>query len=199
MGNSYDIQELSDEVLIARLRERGREDERLFTEVFHRYRQLVWGVCSRYFHQPEDIADMTQDVFLRVYRRVDDFTGGHPGSFPAWLVRITANLAKNELRRRSRRPQAIDKEPDPATADDEVTVIQNLQKRCEIEQLHRALASLSSSQREILELADLHELPYSQIAGELGLSLSAVKMRTVRARAALAAAYRAVETKEPSL
>ncbi len=199
MESLHDIEKLSDEMLIERLRERGREDERYFSELFRRYRQLIWGVCSRYFRQPEDIADMTQETFLQVYRRLDGFTGGHSGSLPSWLVRIAANLAKNELRKRSRRPQSSDKEPDPATVDDEATVVQDLENRSEVKKLYRALRNLSPSQREILELADLRELPYPQIAAALGISLSAVKMRTVRARAALAAVVRAVETKEPSL
>lgn len=186
-------EELSDDELVALCLASRRADERPFAELFRRHRKVVWRVCSKYFRSPEDVGDRVQETFFRAYRALGRYSGGHPALFRAWLSTIAANGCKNELRRRSRRPQLSDEplEPSAATvaADAETSLIQQSRQRL----LRRALARLSPNQQEILRRADFEQMPYADIATELGLSLSAVKMRTVRARAALAAAYRDLE------
>jgi RNA polymerase sigma-70 factor (ECF subfamily) len=66
-----------------------------------------------------------------------------------------------------------------------------------LRRLHEALDSLPEKEREILVLVELEELPYREIADRLGLSLSAVKMRVLRARLALATAFRELRPTGP--
>lgn len=181
---------LSDRQLIALCLEHGSSDDRPWTEIFRRHRQLVWSVCRRYFRGNEDVADMVQESFFRALRGLSSFDGSHEGQFPVWLIRITGNTCKNELRKRSRRPQPSSQEltPDIAMMDSEVGA--SLEKSDQLRQLHELLEKLPAKKREILVLADLDELSYREISERLGLSQSAVKMRVLRARSALAAAFR---------
>ena len=117
--------------------------------------------------------------------------------FRAWLVRIAVNICKNELRRRSRRPQSKEdglESVELVSSDDPG---RNAEQVESLSRLRRAIDSLSKPQREILEMADLQLLSYAEIAAEQGLSLSAVKMRVLRARAVLAVSYREIEEKRP--
>lgn len=192
-----DLQQLSDEVLVARCLERNPGDDRPFAELFRRYRRLVWGVCFRYFQSPEDLADRVQEVFFRAYRNLQGYRGGEEMQFRAWLVRIAVNICKNELRRRSRRPQSKEdglESVELVSSDDPG---RNAEQVESLSRLRRAIDSLSKPQREILEMADLQLLSYAEIAAEQGLSLSAVKMRVLRARAVLAVSYREIEEKRP--
>lgn len=129
---------------------------------------------------------MTQDIFFKAFRNLDRFDGAYEGSLKAWLGKIAANTCKNELRSRSRRLQTVDEEPDGELVEAPLTTSSELEKAELQFRLEQALCRLSDPQRAILELADLQELPYSEIGLRLGLSPSAVKMRILRARAALA-------------
>lgn len=189
MTNDYRC--LDDNDLAELCQRRGNEDERLFAELFRRHHRFVWVVCRRYFRTPEDVADMSQDVFLRAFRNLDGFSGSRVESFRAWLGKIASNICKNEIRSRSRRPQ-----PDGGALELSVlTALENpLQEAMTHDRstrLYLALQELGPSQREIIELADIQELSYSEIATLLNVSLSAVKMRVVRARAQLATVFQA--------
>ncbi len=186
--------ELSDDQLVALCLARGKGDERPFAELFRRHRQVVWRICGRYFRTPEDTADMVQVAFFRAFRALGRYSGGHPALFRAWLATIAANACKNEIRRRSRRPQLVDQPPLPDVAAAEPSVEESMIEQSKSELLYQAMAGLSAEERQILRRADLERTPYAEIAAEIGLSVSAVKMRTVRARAALAAAYRDLES-----
>lgn len=182
----------TDRELAAECFEKGAGDERLFAEIFRRHKSFVWSVCRRYFSDPADLADITQDVFFRAFRNLGKFVGQHPSSFRAWLGQIAANICKNELRTRSRRPQISETLPDSKPIVTSTNWAALLESREDGNRLEAALKKLTPEQRQIIELADLQELPYSQITEILGLSLSAVKMRTLRARAALATHFRKV-------
>lgn len=180
---------IEDGALVALCRRHGRRDERLFSELFRRHRQLVWSVTRRYFRNREDIADIVQDVFFRAFRSLEGYRGTDDRQFRGWLVQIAANTCKNELRRRARRPRLDEDEPEPSMSMVEAPQGDALEASDRHALLHRVLATLSAAHRETIELADIRQLPYPEIAKELGLSVSAVKMRVVRARASLAGAF----------
>lgn len=190
-----EFDELSDDELVALCLERGATDERPFSELFRRHRKVVWVVCRKYFDTREDVGDLVQETFFKAYRALGRYTGGSPALFRAWVATIAANACKNELRLRSRRPQLSDRSLDPSVAIAGGSVEGSLVERSRHRVLSRAIAGLSHDQQQILRKADFEQLPLAEIAAELGLSLSAVKMRALRARAALAAAYLDLESK----
>ncbi len=179
---------LTDEELVA-LSQVQDGDERPFQALMHRYQSLIWRVCYSSFHNAQDAEDLTQDVFLKVYRKLDTFEGR--SSFKTWMYRIAINTCRNEIRYRTRRPQeaasAIEEMADflpfHKTTDDEWRL------RAQREQLSLALTQLRPEEFEIIRLKDIEERPYADITRTLGIGLSAAKMRTQRARQALQRSY----------
>jgi len=185
------LRELSDEELVALSVSCRGQDERPFTELFRRHRRMVWCLCSRFFRDPADLEDLVQETFFKAFRALHRHSGARSGSFRAWITTIAANACKNELRTRSRRPTTVDAEPpEPPAPEDDGGSLARLLDHERRQALSTALAALPAKDREILVMAELEQRPYPQIAEELGLTLSAVKMRGLRARAALAAVYR---------
>ena len=86
--------------------EYGVKDERPFVELFRRHRSYVWSVCHRVAGDGQDAEDLMQETFFKVYRNLHRFRGA--ASFKTWMFQIALNTARNELRRRSRRPTVSD-------------------------------------------------------------------------------------------
>lgn len=194
-----DLGQLSDRQLVERTLDRGRRDDRPFGELFRRHRGLVWRVALGFFGNVQDAEDVTQDVFFTAYRKSAQFKG--EASFRTWLHRIATNRCKNELRRRSRRLRTVNEPLEEAAAaatngspgPEAVTV-----RGRRLQRLALAIDSLTPEERRILRLVDLEQTPYKEVAEHLGLSLGAVKMRVLRARARLREAFDTTENrKEP--
>ena len=184
------LAELSDAALIRLCLKRGGRDERPFQELVRRYQSIVWRVCYSYLRNAQDAEDLTQEVFLKVYRNLHQFEGR--SSFKTWLYRIAINTCQNELRHRSRRPPEAETEIEVAAAiiPSGQFVEKEYQEIRHRELLAEALAALDPAVSEVLYLKDMEERPYTEIAKLLDISMSAAKMRVQRARLALQAQYR---------
>jgi RNA polymerase sigma-70 factor, ECF subfamily len=185
--------------------EAAREDEALirraqggdlaaFNTLVLRHQDAVYGLALRFLSSREAAEDAAQEAFLRAYRSLDSFRGGKARS---WLLTIVANLARDELRRRKRRPQRsleaererfpdrtpfepADEEPTPE--DQAVAGLGRLELRAELE---AALATLPDEWRMTVLLADVHGLPHEEVAAATGVALGTVKSRISRARGRL--------------
>ena len=155
---------------------------------FDRLVELTYGdaytLAYRLTGNEHDAADVVQETYLRVYRSLDGFRGD--ARFTTWLYRITANCASSHLgrRRRHRHEQLKDDEPlvdgcqdhDPEHRVDSAVLRASLEK---------AIAQLSPGLRAVVVLRDVYELPHVDIAEELGISVTAAKVRLHRARGKL--------------
>ncbi len=184
-----ELEHLSDEALVDLCRLRGSGDGRPFAELFRRHQHFVWRICYRFVGNAQDAEDLMQEVFFKTYRSLSQFRGA--SSFRTWLHQIAANTARNELRRRSRQPQLSDTPLE--------VLIETLPPGAPAA-AHRSLARLAwawqhlrPEERQVLHLKDVEQRPYEEITQMLGLSLSAAKMRVLRARLALKDAYRQLE------
>ena len=173
-------------------RVRGTGDSRPFTELFHRHQRFVWRICYRFVWNTQDAEDLMQEVFFKTYRSLPQFRGA--SSFRTWLHQIAANTARNELRRRSRRPQM---------SDTPLELLIEIMPRGAAAAAHTSLPRLAQAwerlrpeERQVLHLKDLEQRPYEEITKMLGISLSAAKMRVLRARIALKEVYRRLENEE---
>lgn len=187
-----DLANLADDELVQLAKERGKRDDRPFRLLVERHQHTVFRVCYNFINSREDAEDLTQEVFIKAYRSLDKFEGR--SSFKTWVYRIAINTSQNELRRRSRRPQLSTTPLEtvaefmPATDDVESKAEENRDYQILVE----AFKQLRPVESQILVMKDLDELPYADIAEQLGISLSAAKMRVQRARDALSAAYHAI-------
>ena len=172
---------------------RGSADDRPFTILFDRHKDLVWRVCYRFTGNPTDAEDLLQEVFFKTYRGLRTFRGR--STFRTWLYQIALNTCRNELRSRKRRPQTVD-----AHVDDLELISPETESADPLgpayERVGAALLLLKDQEQEILVMRDIEEKSYSEIAETLGITLSAAKMRAQRARLALVSELKRLEEVE---
>jgi RNA polymerase sigma-70 factor, ECF subfamily len=172
-----------DEDLVRRF-QAGEPDA--FTELVRRHQQRVYSLCLRMLGEADAAADVAQDTFLTVLRKLESFRGD--AAFTTWLHRVAVNACYDELRRKRRRPMlhvvsddAPEREPGPPVADHADEVVGTSDAAA-------ALASIPEEFRVAVVLADVQDLPYDQIAEVLDVPVGTVKSRVHRGRVALAAA-----------
>lgn len=170
-----------DEVLVRRYR---AGDADAFTALVQRHQQRVYSVCMRILGDTEAAADVAQDTFITVLRKIDGFRGD--SAFTTWLHRVAVNACYDELRRKRRRPMLHvvaegdrDHEPGPPVLDHADAVAGETDAA-------RALAHIPEEFRVAVVLADVHDMAYDQIAHVLEVPIGTVKSRVHRGRLALA-------------
>jgi RNA polymerase sigma-70 factor (ECF subfamily) len=159
-----------------------------FNALVETYQGQVYNLCWRMLGLRQAAEDAAQEAFLSAYLNIRRFRGP---SFRAWLLRIAANAATDELRRRRRRPQvsleapisssdtALDL-PDPSAGPEEWAL------RCEeTSHIQAALLTLPLEQRLTVILSDVQGLSYEEVGQAMGSSLGTVKSRLSRGRARL--------------
>src|SRR3989442_15844519 len=81
-------------------------DRSAYETIVNQFSAMVFRLISRFFRSREDVEDMAQDVFLKVFSRIDQV---HPDeNFPGWLARVTVNTCYDELRKTRRRKAALE-------------------------------------------------------------------------------------------
>jgi RNA polymerase sigma-70 factor (ECF subfamily) len=146
----------------------------------------VYRLAYRLTGNAHDAEDLTQEVFVRVFRSLHTYT---PGTFEGWLHRITTNLFLDSARRKSRirfdaLPEDADNRlPSPVATPDAAYLNQTFDADVE-----SALASLSPEFRAAVVLCDVEGLSYEEIADVLDLKMGTVRSRIHRGRAMLRSA-----------
>jgi len=149
----------------------------------------VYSICYRFTGSEAEAQDLTQEVFLRLFRSLPSFRLGQ-GSFPVWLARLTRNLLIDHYRR-TRMERATDSiEQQLPLLKEKVAMSARtdglVAGREASELLQAALQKLSPELRETVILRDLEELEYREIAQVLHVPEGTVKSRLNRGRADLA-------------
>ena len=153
----------------------------------------VYSICYRFTNSDAEAQDLTQDVFLRVFKNLKSFRSGE-GLFVVWLTRLTRNLLIDHYRR-TRMDRATESIEDQVNVLEETTAVLArtdgmLAGREASEVLQAALQKLSPELRETVILRDLEELEYREIAQVLNVPEGTVKSRLNRGRAELARVLR---------
>jgi RNA polymerase sigma-70 factor (ECF subfamily) len=151
----------------------------------------VYRLAYRLTGNRQDAEDLTQDVFIRVFRSLDTY---EPGNFPGWLHRITTNLFLDRVRRKSRlRMDGFGEGAEDRLLSHEVLPESAVHDANFDPDIEMALASLSDEFRVAVVLCDIEGLSYEEIADVLGIKLGTVRSRIHRGRTQLreALAHRA--------
>jgi RNA polymerase sigma-70 factor (ECF subfamily) len=165
----------------AALVERLRAGEPLaFEELVRRYQHRVFGVAVRMLRNTAEAEEAAQEVFLRVYRAVDEFRG--EARLSTWLYAITSRVCLTRLGSGERRLVREGEETLTRLANGEATPGAALERSELAAALHRAIAELPEERRIVVVLRDLEGLAYEEIAGALDLPLGTVRSRLHRAR-----------------
>jgi RNA polymerase sigma factor (sigma-70 family) len=149
-------------------------------EIVRMHSAKVYRLAYRLTGNQHDAEDLTQDVFVRVFRRLSTYT---PGTFDGWLHRITTNLFLDQVRRNERaRLAAVPSEwparREPAPAD----VVDGHALPCDVQ---AALDTLPAAFRVAVVLCDIEGLTHQEIATTLNIKLGTVRSRLHRGRVQL--------------
>lgn len=169
-------------------------EPRAFTELVMRYQTRLLNFIYRTIGDRERAEDLVQEAFVRVHRHLHRFDQNR--KFSTWIYTIASNLAKNELRNRSRNPlvlfQSIRKEWEPEARplqfeDTSARPDDLFRKRHLRELVEWAVAQLPEHHREVFVLRELEGKSYEEIADITDCNLGTVKSRLNRARNSFAA------------
>lgn len=153
----------------------------LDTAVLAAHRHRIYGFALRFTGCPDDAADVTQDVLVRLWRHGDSVD---PERRTAWTLRVTRNACIDMLRARKARhahtlpaPVLVDIAPDDAHSPAHLTESADLRVH-----LEQAIADLDEPYRSIIWLREVDDLSYQEIADALELPLNTLKVYLHRAR-----------------
>ena len=164
-------------------------EERAFQELVERYQTRLLNFVFRTIGDREKAEDLVQEVFIRVYRHLHRFDRSK--KFSTWIYTIASNLAKNELRNRSRNPlvlfQTIRKnwqdDDRPLQFEDNTTRPDDLYRKRHLRALvEDSVSQLPEHHREVFVLRELEGKSYEEIAEITSTNLGTVKSRLNRAR-----------------
>jgi RNA polymerase sigma-70 factor (ECF subfamily) len=172
-------------------------DEAAWEDLVRTHTRRVYGLCYRFTGKDSEAQDLTQEVFLRVYRTLKTFRATE-GAFTTWLARLTRNLLIDNYRRTRqerltdsieeqlpRVEESISSPSRPSSGTDSMVA-----GREASEILQAGLQKLSPELREAVILRDLQDMEYREIAEILRIPEGTVKSRLNRGRAELARVLR---------
>jgi RNA polymerase sigma-70 factor (ECF subfamily) len=168
-----------------------RGDAAAWEELVRRHTRRVYNLCYRFTSNRQESEDLSQEVFLRVYKQLGTYKALQ-GGFTTWLTSVSRNLLIDHYRRtkHDRITDSIDDEAPGAKAEqiqspsrtpDQMALVNELG-----EQVQRALGKLSPDLREAVILRDLQGLEYAEIREVLRVPEGTVKSRINRGRIELA-------------
>jgi RNA polymerase sigma-70 factor (ECF subfamily) len=171
-------------------------DAQAWEELVRQYHRRVYSICYRFAGSVEAAQDLTQEVFLRIYRTLDSYDAAR-AAFMTWVATITRNLLVDHFRK-SKHDRQTDSLEAPLSDGQETATLGELLRdstagpeaclaaRETREQIHLGLQRLSPELREAVILRDLQDMDYREIATVLQIPEGTVKSRINRGRTELA-------------
>jgi len=159
------------------------DDQQTFHELYQKYHERVYSICFRMTQNTSESEDLTQDVFVRLFRTIGSFRG--ESAFTTWLHRLTVNLVLMHFRKRKRRQDRSNEEAELSTY-----IVPGSQdpKRMRIVDrilLSEVIAKLPEGYRQAIILHDIQGLQHKEIAEAGGRSVGTSKSQLHKGRAML--------------
>lgn len=161
-------------------------DQFAFEQIFDRHKRMVASIAARYFRRPEQIEEIIQLSFAKVYVELARFRGLHELSLASWIARISTNACFDALRSEKRKPEELccdltegETESLSIFASDSPDAEKTLLERDLAEKL---LSKVAADDRALLEMLYVEEMSIAEIADVTGWSQSKVKVRAWRSR-----------------
>jgi len=176
--------EPTDHQLVARVQ---KGDKRAFDLLVLKYQFRLQAIVSRFIRDTDEVADVTQEAFIKAYRALPKFRGD--SQFYTWLYRIAINTAKNYLVSKNRRPANTDIDIGDAEqfADndkliDETSPENSMMKEELAQVIKNSLNQLTEDLRTALTLREFEGMSYEEIAAIMDCPVGTVRSRIFRAR-----------------
>lgn len=162
-----------------------------FEEIYRLSSCFVYNVAFRVVGNVEQSEEITQEVFLRVHRKLGSFQ--FQSSFKTWIYRVTVNTALNFVKKHSRHRKYELPMHDHFQPESQITgVNEKIEKEHKEKMIQKLLATLSPEHRACVVLRNIENLSYQEIAETLEININTVRSRLNRARQALLAVRKEV-------
>jgi RNA polymerase sigma-70 factor, ECF subfamily len=162
-------------------------DQAAWEAIVRQHWRKVFNVAYKFVAKHDEAEDLTQEIFLKVFKSLDTFD--RRANFQTWLISVSRNLCIDHYRSVRKERETIDRAVDTtdiAPASPEPGPIAALEQRDRVVLLRQALAALPETLRTAVLLRDIQELSYQEIADKLKLPEGTVKSRINRGRTELA-------------
>jgi len=162
-------------------------DQAAWAQIVRQYWRKVFNIAYRFVGRHDEAEDLTQDVFLKIFKALRTFD--RRANFQTWLVSVSRNLCIDHYRSVRKEREAIDRDVDPvdlAPPAGTASPYSALEARDRRSILQRGLSELAPTLKQAVLMRDLQELSYQEIADKLGLPEGTVKSRINRGRTELA-------------
>jgi RNA polymerase sigma-70 factor (ECF subfamily) len=176
--------EPTDHQLVLRVQ---KGDKRAFDLLVLKYQYKLQAIVSRFVRDTDEVADVTQEAFIKAYRALPKFRGD--SQFYTWLYRIAINTAKNYLVSKSRRPSSTDIDvadaeqfADNAKLIDDASPEDFIMTQELSHVIQDSLSQLPEDLRTALTLREFEGMSYEEIAAVMGCPVGTVRSRIFRAR-----------------
>ncbi len=156
-----------------------RGDAQAFEGLVNRYQEPVYRVVRRFLGNREDALEISQETFARAYQKLQTFDLSR--KFSTWIFTVAANLARDVLRRKKRRPEVLETEMLHSLPGGERPE-RTASMREEAERLRAAVETLSEEKRMAVVLRYFEGLPIAEISEITRTEVSTLKVRLFRAR-----------------
>lgn len=164
-------------------------DQQSFAELVSRYKKLVYSTVYYYIKDSEEINDVSQEVFLRIYKSLRSYNRQY--KFSTWAVKITSNLCLDILRKKKLNSTPIE-EIENASREEDTPEKKYMSKEKTIA-IRRAIEGLPEKYRTPIILYHQNGASYKDIAKMLNQPMSIIKNRLYRARMALRESLAGIE------
>jgi RNA polymerase sigma-70 factor (ECF subfamily) len=160
-------------------------DERAFELLVLRHQRPVYNLALRFLNDPAEAEDATQEIFIRVFKAAGSYTPD--AKFTTWLYTIVRNFCFNLLRSRKQAViVSVEEESLPELPAVHVDPVDRISREQVREKVIHAVSRLPENMRMAVILSKYHGLQYDEIAGIMGCTVNAIKLRIHRAKAILA-------------
>ncbi len=172
-------------------------DQRAWDLIVSQYWRRVFSVAYKFVGRHEEAEDLTQDIFMKVFRSLDTFD--RRANFQTWLISVSRNLCIDHYRSVRKERAIVDRHVDASTLSPAAPgdgPIAALEQRDRVTLLRQALGRLQPALRTAVLMRDIQERSYHEIADELRLPEGTVKSRINRGRAELARQIRKLRDRD---
>ncbi len=162
-------------------------DQQAWEEIVRMHRRRVFNLAYKFVGRHEEAEDLTQDIFLKIFKSLDSFD--RRANFQTWLISVSRNLCIDHYRSVRKERETIDRHVDASELSPrshDPGPMAKLEQRDRVDLLREALSALPETLRSAVVMRDLKEMSYQEIADRLKLPEGTVKSRINRGRHELA-------------
>ena len=162
-------------------------DQAAWEDIVRLHRRKVFNIAYKFVGKHDLAEDLTQDIFLKLYKSLDTFD--RRANFQTWLISVSRNLCIDHYRSVRKERETINRDVDPSTlmpVSRDRSADSQLELRDRVQLLRAAMETLPQTLRTAVLLRDIQELTYQEIADRLGVPEGTVKSRINRGRTELA-------------